>query len=166
MKFQPKSEREIRDEMTLPAGEYDFEIANAEDTTSSKGNDMIALVLRVFPSDGGAPRLVRDWLVPKMELKLNRFCRCVGLTDVYESGALDAFACQQLCGRVKLGIEESDEYGKQNRVVDYIASVVVSDELPNSDPPPPPSLGVPSQQTKAALAAAHELPIDKSEIPF
>lgn len=160
MEFSPKTEREIRDAMVLPAGEYDFEVAEAEDKTSKNGNEMIELQLRVFGEDGGA-RMVKDWLLPTFELKLNRFCRAVGLSDAYETGTLDAFACKQMSGKLKLGVEDSAEYGKQNRVKDYVAPEIAPEEFNQDDPGPPTPKGVPAAQTRAARAAGQD-----DDIPF
>lgn len=159
MEFQPKSEAELNAEMVMPAGVYDFEVADAEDKQSQKGNGMIALNLKVFGPNGGC-RYVRDWLVASDAamclMKIRHFCRSTDCLPLYESGTLDAMACRGLAGKVKVGIEESDEWGTQNRVVDYIAADA-------DTTPPEPMPAMPSgQQQQAARAAA---PPD-DEVPF
>lgn len=158
MEFQPKTEREIRDAMVLPAGTYDFEVTKAEEATSKKGNPMIALTLNVFPADGTSPRQIRDWLVGSMELKLNRFCRATGLEEAYNAGELNAFACDGVSGKAKVGIEPSAEYGDRNTVKDYV-----------------PALETPAAKTAPAAPAAkkpdptqyeQELVAKGDEIPF
>jgi hypothetical protein len=120
MNFDPKSESEIRSSMVLPPGVYDFEVAEATEKVSKAGNDMIELQLRVFPGDGGSPRLLRDWLVSTMELKLNRFCYATGLEDAYNEGSLTAFACLGASGQCRVTVEGDEKYGDQNRIKDYV----------------------------------------------
>ena len=158
MEFDPQSEQEIKSKMCWPPGEYDFEIVKGEDTTSKKGNSMIALELRVFHPEREHPKVLRDWLVGAMELKLNRFCRAVGLFDEYQSGQLTGFACEGRSGRLKLTVEPNAEYGDRNAVKDYIPVGEVSSK--NGEV----VQGVPASQTKAALARDNGLSED--DIPF
>ena len=164
MEFMPKSEQELWEESLLPVGEYDFEVVSAEAKLSKAGNDMIELQLHVFPNNGGSPRKVRDWLMSSMGFKLRHFCYGCGLEAAYENGTLADMDCGGRAGRLKLGIQENDRYGKQNSVKDYVvpSSEPNPDELPNADPPPPPKpQGVPASQTRAAKSAAVE-----EDIPF
>lgn len=162
MQFTPQSETEIRSEMMLPDGEYDFEVEGAEETISkNSGNEMIVLNLRVFDPKGGSC-LVRDWLVssdkPLCKLKVRNFCEAVGILDSYESGTLDAVTCNGAAGRLVLGHQDSPSYGPQNSVVDYCKP-----SRPVTEPQPP--LGVPASQAKAARAAA-EVRGEDPDIPF
>ncbi len=124
MDYTPQSEREIRDSMLLPPGEYDFEVLKGEDTVSkASGNEMIKLTLNIFPHDDTKPRTINDYLVPgsKMgELKINRFCHAIGIQDVYFSGGLSGMACEGAAGRLKLTVQSSTQYGDQNNVRDYV----------------------------------------------
>ena len=52
MEYTPRQDREIRDALCLQPGVYDFEVAEATEKVSKKGNDMIELKLRVFAPDG------------------------------------------------------------------------------------------------------------------
>lgn len=157
MEYSPQSEREIRNQMVLPPGEYDFEIVSGKDTVSkTSGNEMIALSVRVFPHDASSPRLINDYLVPGSslgELKINRFCHAVGLEDVYFAGDLTGVACEGAAGRLKLTIQSSERYGDQNSVRDYIVPME-GDE--SSQAAPAEAIGVPAQQTKRAMKKTHE----------
>lgn len=146
--------------MMLAAGEYDFEIVKAEEKTSQKGNAMIVVDLKVFPTDGTAPRFVRDYLVSSMELKLNRFCRCVGLEDAYNEGAVTAFACEGVAGRVKLGCESSTEYGDKNVVKDYV--VPKAGEAATA----PAAKASPDSKTAKAVEFEDQLAAAGDDIPF
>ncbi len=125
MDYNPKQERDIRNEMMMAPGEYDFEVVDAKEKTSKAGNDMIELSIRVFPTDGGSPRLMRDWLVGGStlgELKINRFCHATGIQDVYFSGGLSALSCVGVGGKCRLTITSSADYGDQNGIKDYIVA--------------------------------------------
>lgn len=120
MKFTAKTEDQIARESLLDAGEYDFEVANAEDKVSKAGNDMIELTLKVFRPDGGfIPS--RDYLMEKMAFKLIHFCKSVGLMPSYDAGTLTAQECVGRAGRLKLVVEEQPGYQPRNAVKDYIA---------------------------------------------
>lgn len=118
MKFQPKTEEDLKRDSLLGTGVYDFEVMEAKDAVSKKGNDMIALKLRVFSNDQGE-RVIRDWLMPSMGFKLRHFAETTGLIGAYDAGTLSAEDCQGRSGRVSLIIKEDDQYGPQNSVKDY-----------------------------------------------
>lgn len=103
----------------LPEGVYDFEVFEAEEKQSAKGNDMIALNMKVYEADGRV-NFVRDWLLEAMMKKLCHFCREVGLVDKYEAGTLTAQDCIGRTGKVKLKIEPGKgNFGPKNSVSDY-----------------------------------------------
>lgn len=142
MQFEPKSERQIQEERCVPEGVYDFEVIAAEDKRSSKGNDMIEVVLNIFKADGGSIQLT-DYLIgtPKMAWKLRHFCDSVGILDVYESGQLNAYHCRGVAGQVRVVQEDDVKYGVQNKVRDYVCQepgterkvvqqVEVADDIP------------------------------------
>ena len=162
MPFNPRNERELREEMCWPAGVYGFEVVDAEHKFSKSGNAMLALTLKVFHPDTGAERKVQDWLVesdaPGCLLKLNHYCATTGSMEAYESGTLDDFPGVGASGQCKLKIERSDDYPPQNKVADYVPPVVEHEEKPSDR-------GVPASQTKRANAAFREAAGD-DEIPF
>jgi hypothetical protein len=118
MKFTPKTEAEIREAGLLPAGEYPFEVIDAQDTQSKAGNEMISLKLRVWRPDGTTVQM-RDWLLDAIEYKLRHFCDTTGLLAVYGLGDLTADHCIGKTGTVKVGVQDDDKYGPQNAVKDY-----------------------------------------------
>lgn len=105
-----------REKFLLPDGVYDFEVVAAENTTSKKGNDMIALELRVFKNDGGAIK-VRDWLVDvdnwMCQHKIRCFAETTGLEEVTAEYAIGQ------SGKCFLSSEDSQAYGPQNVISDY-----------------------------------------------
>jgi len=122
MRFDPKSEQEVAN--VLPNGEYNAEVFEAIEETSTAGNAMIRLSLRVYRNDSPHTWVfVNDYLLPhveSMQFKLRHFCRSAGLLDIYESGNLEDYQCKGRNVRVRLRIEENNQYGNRNRVVDYI----------------------------------------------
>jgi hypothetical protein len=123
MRFEAKSENDIKRESLIPAGEYGFEVLTAEDKRSAKGNDMIALKLIVYMSDG-SQRHVYDWILEAFAFKLRHFCEATGLIDHYNAGRLCAADCVGRSGKVKLGINEdkSGDYPPNNKVIDYVVA--------------------------------------------
>lgn len=172
MQYTPRQDREIRDAMCLKPGIYDFEVAEATEKVSKKGNDMIELKLRVFGPDGST-RFVTDWLVPggdMGDLKLNRFAHTTGLQDAYFAGELNGFNCTGATGKVRTTIQADETFGDQVRVKDY---VVESDDDAVQHAPPDdynqePPRGVPASQTKRSLTDKYEdvVKAGGDDIPF
>lgn len=161
MRFTPKSEEELKSMILSNGGIYDFEVENAEDQVSKKGNDMIVLKLTVFTGDG-SQHFAKDWLVgsdaPLSLQKLQNFCKATGMLAAYEDGTLDAMSCIGLCGKLKISIQESPQYGRQTSVADYVGnSSPVTQEKPR---------GPTQQQTRSANAALADAAGDDNSIPF
>jgi len=121
MQFQPKTEKEIAESRLLPKGEYDFEIIDAEETTSAAGNEMIELKVRVSNGDGIA-RMLTDYLLARRPAKLRNCCAACGVLDKYESGVVSDDDFPGKRGRLKLGIEKKRGYPDRNVVADYLVT--------------------------------------------
>lgn len=155
MTFKPLTEKEANTGLLLPPGDYDFEIVGAEETFSKNtGLGMFALELRVI-SDAGEERKIRDYVMTegKAAFRLRQLCEACGLLEAYERGELSGFDFERRTGRVKLGVEKSEEYGDKNRVKAYL---VPSQNGAASMPPPRPR-----QEALPAAASAMD-----DEIPF
>lgn len=121
MRFVPKTEKQLTEENLFPAGEYDFEIAAAQDTVSkTSGSDMIKVRLTVHFD--GKTRFVTDYLMESMGFKLRHFFYAIGLGDRYDSGDCTADSLVGRVGRVSLKIEEQDGFMPKNAVKDYIVA--------------------------------------------
>lgn len=122
MRFEPKTEAQLKAEFLLPAGEYDFTVMEAEEKQSKAGNDMIALKLFVYTPDGGE-RTIRDWIMAG-SIKLRQFCVATGLDHLYEQGVLTDQDCVGRSGRASVVIEEdkTGQYGPQNKVKVYLVA--------------------------------------------
>lgn len=134
MQFQAKTEEELKAELLMPEGEYDFEVIEASDAVSKKGNDMIKATLKVFTPDGGF-RLVTDYLMAKMAFKLRHFCETTGMMDRYDAGDLQARHCEGRTGRVLIQVDPerksedgSKTYAPKNSVGDYAKAAAGSGE--------------------------------------
>lgn len=133
MKFQPKSQEELDREAAARGpfrpGVYDFDVTSASDETSKNGNEMIAVVLKVYDQDGET-RTVRDWLLEAMAYKLRHACETVGLDHEYEAGTVSAADFEGRSGKVKLKIEKSSGFPDKNVVADYVVEAAVLKPAP------------------------------------
>ncbi len=156
MKFTPTTEeqQERRTFEPFPAGEYDYTVDAAEDTTSSKtGAPMVKLTLHVYNAEGHK-RIVFDYIVDSAAWKLKQFAASCGLLDRYDSGEIEAYEMVGKTGRLKLKIESSEQYGDQNKVAFYIAAK-------------PAGTGYTGRSAPAPVASGKSLADDLSdEIPF
>jgi hypothetical protein len=121
MQFQPKTEKEIAESKLFPKGEYDFEIIDAREKTSTAGNDMIELKLRISNGDGIA-RVLTDYLLPKRPAKLRNCCAACGVLEKYESGVVSDDDFPGKRGRLKLAVEKKKGWADRNVVADYVAA--------------------------------------------
>jgi len=118
MKFDPKSEEEVSG--LLEPGTYDAEVLEAEEQVREKtGNPMIKLKVNVM-FNGQNIHLYDYLLTDAMEFKLRHFAIAAGLFTKYQNGEIEDFDCQGRNVQVKIGVQKSDEYGKQNRILDYV----------------------------------------------
>lgn len=118
-KFTPmEGKKEIK---VLPSGEYNFTVKQAKEKLSKKNNEMLELLLSI-KDDTGHETIVYDYLLEAFKYKLKNFCASTGLDEKYKSGELSEEDVINKEGRVKLKIEESDEYGDRNVVEDYVNS--------------------------------------------
>lgn len=123
VRFSPKTEAEIerdRSKFSLwPKGSYDYEITDASDEISSKGNDMIKLTLKVV-NDHGDSRTFYDYLLEAIAHKLRHCAEAANLADEYDRGDLRARDFIGTAGRCIVGIEKGKgDYQDKNNIVDY-----------------------------------------------
>ena len=121
MKFQPKTEHEIKMASLREPGVYDFTVNDASDEISKKGADMIKVTLGVFDANGHEFTLT-DYLMEAMAFKLRHFSYAAGLGDAYEAGTLLASNMIGKSGKVKIVIKEdkTGAYPPKNEVKDYV----------------------------------------------
>lgn len=122
--FTPKTENDLY--QLLEKGDYDFEVLNAEDAVSKKGNPMIKLTLKIYDKNGNG-RQMYDYLLEALAFKLKHFCEATGLDDKYKAGKLEASDCLAKSGKVMIDVESSDAYPPRNSVKDYVKIKVNKD---------------------------------------
>ena len=121
MNFKPQSDEDLSTGNLLPKGEYDFEVISAIDKVSKNNNDMIELKLLIY-INGSPARQLYDYLMEAVAYKLKHFCYGTGLNKKYDDGTLQAFDCNGISGRCKIGIKEdkTGAYPPRNNITDYV----------------------------------------------
>lgn len=107
----------------VPAGQYNARITNAEEKMGKEHPYINVEITLGGNGDQFDNRKVWDVLSlsPGALFKLKGFLRCIGYSEEDLSGSLD-FETTDLVGAevgVQLKIEQSEEYGAQNRVKKY-----------------------------------------------
>lgn len=118
MKFNPKAASTL-----IPDGEYDAEIAAAEEAESKKGNAMMKLTVRVW-AGGGGPRTVFDYIVdPHSIWKLKQIAAAIGKQDVFESGDMGPgeIAGESVRVAIKTQKDRTGQFEDKNVVARYLA---------------------------------------------
>lgn len=114
--YDPKDATE-----TIPEGEYDAAIHFAEHGVSkSKGRPQCKVGITIY-----GPREIKvyDYLSPDAVWKIKQFAVSLGKRDVFDSGDFNPVDYVNHNVRVKVKIEESDQYGDQNKIVKYLPPV-------------------------------------------
>ncbi len=124
MKFSPRTDQEIAAERNksalLPDGIYNYEVSNATDTVSRKGDDMIKLQLKVFVGESSS-RTIFEYLMESNAAKLKQFCDSHGLQKAYASGDVRAGHFMDLEGKAKIFTEKGKNgFADANKVFAYI----------------------------------------------
>ena len=123
MEFNPSDAGQSSGFELLPEGTYDIEVIDAEERTSQKGNEMIALTLQAQHPDG-YPVRIWDYLVSvaAATFKIEQFCAAAGLQDKFKAGRLLAEDCVGKKVSAKIEIEAGREnYSDRNSIREYVA---------------------------------------------
>lgn len=148
LKFEPKSEKELREANLAPEGDYDFEVLGATDEISKRsGNPMIKVKIGLYSGEA-IRHHVYDYLLTNMGHKLRHFCDSTGLLSKYESGELSAEDCKGRAGKCRVKIKEdaNGQYPDKNEIDDYIirpAKPMATVAAKAEQQPPPESDDVP-----------------------
>ncbi len=142
MKHTPLSDEDIAKQGLLADGVYDFEITDAKEKISSKGNEMLEIKLNVFEHDGSS-RSKMDWIMPQMAKKFKHFHNATGMMAKYESGTLEAIDVIGKKGKCMIKTEpytnkdglqimsnKIDDYVKRENMVGGIPADVDGDSIP------------------------------------
>jgi hypothetical protein len=140
MKFDPKTSKEINEMAFIKPGKYRFEVREAKETVSKKGNEMLVVTLKIY-LDNGDTRMLTDYLLEAFPKKLFNFCQVVGLSEEYAHGDLRAHMLLGLTGFVKIDVEDERPkdgggfWPEKNTVKDYVKDYVypgAEEETPSS----------------------------------
>lgn len=146
MRYQPKTEKELQDQLLWPDGEYDFEVVKAEPAKSgpqskSPGTEFIKLNVAIF-NDAGGKKFINAILHPAMEWQLRQFCEEGGIIAKYDSGSLEADDCQGICGKLQLKTKEAEgNFPAKNEVKAWGVKKKAEKAKTTSAPPSPVSKG-------------------------
>ena len=106
----------------LPNGDYDFEVASAEDRRGKDGGEQIKVQM-VFFGPQGRKTTVFEYLTPKAVWKIQQFCDSIGIGDVFDTGKLTARHIKPgVGGRATLSIQtdKTGQYPDKNTVAKYL----------------------------------------------
>lgn len=121
--FTPKKDEELV--TLLNEGEGTFNVLDAQEATSEKGNPMIKLLLECWDCLGKKGTIF-DYLIFTDNVfcarKIKHFCYAVGLEKEYESGKLNHFECQGKSGDLLIGIQKdkTGAHPDKNTVLDFL----------------------------------------------
>lgn len=119
MKFTPKTEKEVQN--LMPEGVCFFEVLDACNDVSQKGNDMLVLDVRIYNDDQS--KKVKDYLVSgidAMAFKIRHLCEAIGCMAEYEAGELTPEMVTGGHGMCKIGVqEEQNGFPAKNVIRDY-----------------------------------------------
>jgi hypothetical protein len=143
MRFSPMSEQELNHMGLIEKGVYNFEVINAKEAISKKGNEMIVLTLKIWDKDG-KERILTDYILESFAFKLRHFCESTNLIDKYNAGELNYEDCISKSGKVEIIVQEGgakpdgSKYFDRNSIKDYVkkenklelANDFIDDDLP------------------------------------
>jgi len=160
MEFNPQDAGDRGSFTLLPEGLYDIEVVEAEERTSQKGNQMIALTIEARHPDG-YPSRVWDYLVstPAALFKVKQFCDAAGLTSAFESGRLAIQDCRGRQLKAKIMVEAGrGGYQDRNSIREYVAADTAAQ--------PAGIATIPETVSIAAQPSAPPAEVSEDEIPF
>jgi hypothetical protein len=161
MEFNPSDSAPRSGFELLPAGEYDVEVIEAEERTSQKGNQMIALTLQTRHPDGYDSR-VWDFLVsvPAAVFKIKMFCEAAGLQKQFEGGRLTAEDCVGGKAVATIIIEDGREgFSDRNSIQEYRTGGGTAIGGISTQP-------AATSHATAEVTASTPLPVTEEDIPF
>jgi len=114
-----EAEAETLSQNLLPEGRCKFTVKDAEEKTSSNGNEMLSLKLKEKVT--GKTFFDIIVLTPKWAWKLRHFADSCDLLDEYEAGTLSAASIVGAEGEAEIYVEPANgPYKAKNAVRDYV----------------------------------------------
>ena len=111
--------RDAADGVIFAPGEYEASVKKAIESVSKAMHPMIEMIVTIYGADG-AMTDVFDYLssIDSAQWKVKHFCESAGLD--YARGNLEAEECVDRNVRVNLEIDDNKQYGKKNKISDYL----------------------------------------------
>lgn len=139
MNFTPMNEEDLPSgNFLIPKDEYYFEIVEATDKISAKGNEMIELRCAIWKGEKVVTYLF-DYLLDAIPAKLRHCCNSIGILDKYQSGNLSAFDFTNKAGWAKVDIQKdtTGKYEDKNIIKDYVVRTEnkIKPQQPDDDLP-------------------------------
>lgn len=125
--FDPFTDEELTQKQKVAVALLEPGIANFEikvcilNKSKSSNNDQFFLTLAVWDVNGKEGTIF-DYipLTPDLRWKLASICKAVVLTEKLKTGKLSESDFAGKCGKCKIKIEKSEQYGEQNKIHYYI----------------------------------------------
>jgi hypothetical protein len=115
----------------LKEGTYNFVITNAVERTSKNNDPMIAIEIEIKNND--QTYMLRDFVVvvPKMLWRLKQLCKSIGID--FMKGKISDSELLGKKGDVEVVLQETEDYGPQNRISRYIEKITLDDSDDKDD---------------------------------
>ncbi len=118
MKFNAN---QMREEALPKKGQYHFTVLHTREKTSSAGNDMFILKMRLNKENKSINFYSTIMLIPKMFWQFEHFCKATGMPEKIEEGDLMAQECDGKEGFLELDHRVNPQTGEiEAYVKDYI----------------------------------------------
>lgn len=146
MKYNPKDASSA-----IPPGWYNATIESTEDRQTKKGDDMQVVTFRVY---GTREITVKEFFHPASLWKYKALAKALGQLPEFNQASFDAADFLRKSIDIELLVEDSPEYGEQNR----IKAFAPDGEKAGVSPRPPSSQG--------GFVPPADATIDHDDIPF
>lgn len=113
-----------------PEGNYEAAIEAVENKTSQKGNEMQVVSFRVY-SKGGKDKAHREYFTfgPGALWKYQSLAKAIGQGEAFKAGNFDVADHIGKTLTIGFEVEESSEYGDQNRAGSYAVLELASENV-------------------------------------
>ena len=153
--YDPKDARRC-----FPEADYDAVVEKCEPhEAKSSGNHGRKLALRVY--HGESSMVLTDYLMAgeKAAWKIKEFAKAIGQVEMFDTGEFDPMNFIGANVRVSLKIEDSSEYGEQNKIGKYLPPVAGAKPIAPRPAPPTP-------RPSAGKINTGHAPMTDDQIPF
>lgn len=140
MRFEPKTEKELKEENLWPEGTYRFDIVAAEDWQSKQKNDSIKLTINIY-NEQMRLKTIYDYLTGNGygQLKTLQLAKIGNLVDRYNAGEILPQELTGIQGEAKVYVKKSNnpQYPDNNAIAAYIVkdNNITTEPVPDDEIP-------------------------------